>query len=94
MTRMTWEEPPRSPRLEGMQRLRSIADELRANPGRWAVVYDGVTPQVASRRAGDIRIGSLGAFRPAGAFEATTRATAGQCRVYARYVNEKGGSES
>ncbi|WP_143194335.1 hypothetical protein [Micromonospora sp. CB01531] len=71
-----------------------MANELRANPGRWAVAYDDVTPNVASRRAGDIRNGLLASFRPAGAFEATTRATAGRARVYVRYIGEKGGSAS
>lgn len=54
---LTWKEPP-------PKRWDSVAEELRANPGRWAVVE---LPGVAY--TSHIKRGTLKAFRPAGAFE-------------------------
>lgn len=80
MIRM-WADPPQP----GERRLRAdrrdwgpLAEALRANPSRWAMLAYGLAPQLAH----EIQAGVLAPFRPAGAFEAVTR----QGTIYARYV--------
>lgn len=54
---LEWKEPP-AKRWEG------VADELRAHPGKWAVI------ELPSQSySSHIKQGKLKAFRPAGAFE-------------------------
>lgn len=86
-----WEEPPehgnkRAARLK----YQDIADELRAHPGRWAVVTEGVPTGTAGPIAVRIRRGQA-AFAPAGSFEARTAGGVGSlnARVYARCVGEQ-----
>ena len=68
----------------------AIAAELRRNPGRWALVAEGVS---VGNSAG-IRSGRNSAFRPIGAFEVTERTVPDTNRrmvdVYMRFV---GGDE-
>lgn len=73
---LRWEDPPPPRRGFGDRGrwaenadLRAIADELRANPGRWAVVAEAANPGSATH----IRTGHYVAFRPVGHFEATLR---------------------
>jgi hypothetical protein len=67
----------------------SIAEELQAVPNVWAIVLPK-TPQ--SSRALHIGRGMLVAFRPAGSFEAVTRANGKNAEgkpvydIYARFV--------
>jgi hypothetical protein len=62
----------------------AIADELRARPGEWALVLQADTNVHAWQKASNIKRGILAAFRPFGAFEATTR---NGLDVWARYVD-------
>lgn len=84
---LVWEDPPESKsRKPGSQshRYDLIAAVLRENPGRWARLGTGTSGIVTH-----IRRGRAPAFRPAGAFEATTRGRKGtQATVYIRYVGE------
>lgn len=92
MSVIRWEDPP--PTRKGKDGLRgwvksplwrAIADELRSQPGRWAVVAEDANPGVA----GHIRRGHYEAFRPKGSFEARCVGSAGMLpTVYARYVGE------
>lgn len=62
-----------------------IADVLRSRPGQWAAL-----PDVPGSSAGNIKGGTLQAYRPAGSFEAQMM----QGVLYARYVGSarRGGS--
>ncbi|MFD8023702.1 hypothetical protein ACFV6G_25170 [Streptomyces lavendulae] len=63
------------------------ARALRERPGDWAHISDHDQKSQAANLAYRIRQGKLRAFRPAGAFEATSRTTDGTSgAVWARYV--------
>jgi hypothetical protein len=87
-----WEEPPppktrTRPTSEGHSRYAPIAEQLRANPGRWAVVLEG-RRGAGTALATHIRMGHMKCFTPAGDFEATMRAVNGRGLVYARYLGD------
>jgi hypothetical protein len=74
MNGITWEDPPRTkPRNDWGK----IAETLRANPGKWAVIETASTAYCAF-----IRQGRTKAFQPAGSFEATLQ----NHKLYARYI--------
>lgn len=88
MSVIRWEDPgPRTRAPAGD--YWKIAAELRANPGRWAVVREGTRMTVIGHGT-SIQTGKIEAFRPAGSFEATCRSRDGKVVVYARYVGEDG----
>lgn len=73
-----WADPP--PVL-GEPVWSELANELRANPGRWALLGE----QLARSAAYHIQQGRYAAFRPAGAFEARVRNTNGsRADIYVR----------
>lgn len=86
-----WEEPP--PPRTGMNRSTSVshysavADELRANPGRSAVVREGPN---GKGLANHIKTGGVRCFTPAGDFDATFRVVNGVGTVYAVYLGDGG----
>ena len=70
---MKWEDPPE-------KRWEPIAQELKDNPRRWALI------EVPSPGYGiHIKRGRLKAFRPAGAFEVRHSKKA----LYIRYIGEQ-----
>lgn len=75
-----WESPPQpgARRRADRRGWEPLAEALRANPSRWAMLAYGLAPQLAH----EIQAGVLAPFRPAGAFEAVTR----HGTIYARYV--------
>lgn len=87
---LRWEDPaPLEPgRRVGNPRIpwAFIAEQLRQNPGRWAVVYEGAqAPHIQQR----INNGTSPWFQPKGAFEVTTRGRqSGLTTVYARFIGE------
>jgi hypothetical protein len=83
---LVWEEPGRSRRSKHNHNL--IAERLKEQPGRWAKVLDGVNVSYANH----IKEGDLGAYRPAGSFEAVCRGTDKDfhCTIYARYIGRFG----
>lgn len=90
-----WEEPPaevlkRRPWLTRSSKLAPLADELRENPGAWALVYEGTSSGAASGMATHIRLGQVAAFTPTGDFDAVSQSGNGLARAWARYV---GGDE-
>jgi hypothetical protein len=93
-TVLRWEEPPPPKRRTGPResgghsRFASLAAELRANPGRWAVIYDG-PKQHASGMATHIRMGHVICFSPCGDFDAVSRQHGDRGLVYARYVGDR-----
>lgn len=80
---LLFQDPPDDRRNGGPQvRHLGVAEELRANPGKWALVFTNVAqPTVTS-----IRTGRLKAFSPPGAFEATSRLVDGVVHIWVRYV--------
>lgn len=81
-----WAEPPPPagrPEVEVVRRYQPLAADLRANPGRWAVIRD-----VTSNTDTHMRKGRYVAFRPAEHFEFTARTVVGRDRkdVYVRYI--------
>jgi len=85
MSVVRWEEPRQERRgRKPSDHYLSIAAELRARPGAWALIHDG--PAVHRALAGRIT-GGHAAFAPPGAFEAVTAANGR--RVYARYVGDQ-----
>lgn len=90
-----WEEPPPTNRPPGASssRYEALAEELRAQPGRWAVVYDGPVKSFTGL-GNHIRQGAVRCFAPAGDFDATSRSSAGRIRVYARYVGDQEAGEA
>lgn len=91
--KLKWEEPPVSTgsdkSLWGAHF--GIAEALKTKPGTWALVRSYASPNAAASTAWLIRNGRLRAYQPAGAFEAKSRRSGDEGRVYARYV---GGEES
>lgn len=86
-----WEDP--KPRRRGTQAdLDVMTSELRAHPGRWAVVREyglddgrkNAYPYTALLKRGRIK-----AFTPVGDWEATTRTDGEVIKVYARYIGNR-----
>lgn len=89
---LRWEAPPAAlqgctgrPRERILHEL--IAAQLRREPGRWAVVYEA---RGLSSLATQINRGAYAPYRPAGAYEATSRTVGDMHVVYARYRAEAG----
>lgn len=92
-----WEDPPAAHSAAGKpkhprrtDKWRTVATELRRRPGEWAVLLEAERFGNGGGIAGQIKAGALIAFRPAGAFDATTRTVDGLYTVYARYVGDPG----
>lgn len=86
-----WEEPTpgrhRGNLGVGRSRYEAVAAELRANPGRWALIYEAEGDSRAAL-ATHIRMGQVQCFSPCGDFDAVSRRIEGVERVYARYVGD------
>lgn len=80
MTDIKWQEPPADGRT-GHAAFQSTLEALRSNPGRWALVAEGVS----ASRAHTIK------SKPG--YEATVRKSAtgngGKYDLYARFVGEE-----
>lgn len=85
MTRLYWTDPPK--RKLRKHQWAEIAAELRARPGRWAIVRTGPATQL-STNATAIKQGAHSAFRPGGTFDACTRWNGYQTDLYARYIGD------
>lgn len=87
MVELTWEEPPQQLLGRGRTNWSEIADALRSNPEKWAVVAENVSASTGTH----IRYGRLKAFAPSGAFEARVSGARADdsgraSKVYARYI--------
>lgn len=89
-----WEDPPPAsplarPNNRGVpSRHFPLAGELRDNPGKWALIFEG-DPGRATTLATNIRLGRVTPFSPAGEFDAVQRSRGSRVTaVYARYVGE------
>lgn len=98
-TVIRWEKPPavRSggyPLGRGKSRWGSVAEELRARPGEWALIVEGpvkgANGGLASGLATQIRMGQMVCFSPAGDFDAESRLGDGIRKVWAVFVGDAG----
>ena len=86
-TEVVWEDPPqrRSPPYDWS----AIAEQLEANPGEWAKIFEEDRTSLATA----IRIGGIKVLDPSNGFEVRTRNnTRGEprtCTLYLRYSPEK-----
>lgn len=91
-TVIRWEKPPPSRRQGSGRgpggRYDAVADQLRDNPGCWAVIAENVPPG-RSALACHIRKGAISAFGPAGDFDAVARRLGDVYTIYARYVGDE-----
>lgn len=89
---IAWEEPEtRAPRRENRD-WTSVAASLRENPNKTAKIAVG---EANRQLASSIKSGKIAAFAPAGAFEASSRATKDQAEgeaktfdIFASFVGE------
>jgi hypothetical protein len=92
-TILRWEDPPprdargRTAYPPPDSKYADLADELRARPGEWALIYNGDKTR-ATHLATTIRLGQIPVF--ARDFDAVTRTIAGRTRTYARYIGDQG----
>lgn len=80
-----WSEPPTARRGKAAadQQYIAIADALKARPGQWAKIIDGSKDTSVVTK---IKKGTLAAFEPEGAFDATGRRSEdGYITVWARF---------
>lgn len=86
-----WEDPkPSNGRRDSSapwSRYGAIADELRARPGRWAVIAE-FPGRSRTSLATHVRVGAIACFTPAGDFDAVSRQVFGLSTIYARYVGD------
>jgi hypothetical protein len=88
-----WENPPFTSHGRHLRRRPSVADDpytplaeqLRANPGRWAVVAESAPNTYL---ASAINGGRTPAWQPAGYFEGASRKIGDWYTVWARFVGE------
>lgn len=90
--RIRFQDPPQASRRRGRTNHRpsasdlEIVAELRAKPGRWAIIATRGTSGSAAMYAYAINNGLRRAFRPAALFEAVERKVNDEFRVYARFI--------
>jgi hypothetical protein len=83
---LVWQDPPASKRGPRTTKHADAAAEMRANPGRWALVGG---PAKSCGSANLIRSAKVSAYAPAGSFETTTRRRPdGRFDIYARFVGD------
>lgn len=92
-TVLRWEDPPPSKNASNksgrppISAWNGVADELRAERGRWAVVYSGDKSTALNVRK-SVSEGRLACFRPIGDFEACLRSREGVHTLYARFLGD------
>ena len=92
MTALEFRDPP--PPKKARRNWQKIADQLKANPGRWAVVASGPRRSSVANIASRINRNEYGVFSPVGAYEAVVREsekTPGRFEAYAQFVGNLDG---
>jgi hypothetical protein len=82
--KLIWEAPAPQPAKKKGSKWQPVADQLKVNPGRWALIGRHTATSIVTI----INKGEVKCFAPAGSFEATARNYDGRwtADVYARYV--------
>jgi hypothetical protein len=91
MTALEFRDPP--PPKKARRNWQAIADQLKARPGRWAVVASGSRSTVANI-VSRINRNDYKVFAPVGAFKAECREsekTPGQFEAFAKFVGHVDG---
>lgn len=88
MSVLRWEDPPPSQSggkgvAKNLIAHELVAVQLKRRPGQWAVVHEARGLNSLARA---IKTGDYAPYRPAGAFEATTRWQDDKLVTFARYV--------
>lgn len=85
---VTWEEPDNVQRGPRQHMYAYEAEQLRANPGRWAVIRKFTKDKRPSAytMVSLLKRGRLSAFQGEENWEAVTRTTGDTVKVYARYI--------
>ncbi len=83
-----FEDPPPSRQYAGRIDHAAAVAELKAQPGRWAVISKHRTAAAANTAAGRVKHGFPAVYKPAGAFDAVARTVKGEHRMYAKYRGE------
>lgn len=90
-----WEAPPptkygkgrgRRPQGDGRDQWETVAADLRAQPGEWAVIAEMENNGPVSTLTSAIKRGATPAWEPAGAFDAAMRKQGDLTVVYAVYL--------
>jgi hypothetical protein len=85
-TGLRWEDPPATARQSrNPDRYAGEAAELKAHPGKWAVLTNAKTRSAAYSIKRGVEHATYPAFAPAGAFEAKTVTASDVTSVYVRY---------
>lgn len=82
---LSWEEPP-PPRRGALSVAPEWMEEVRARPGAWALVQTG--NRDVEKLPAAIR-GGRGVYAPAGSWEAVSRKSGNEFRLYVRYVGQE-----
>lgn len=83
-----WKDPPPGETSPG--KWDDDANELRANPGQWAIVRTANERKTLDTLGTTIRKGRATSWLPAKSFEAVVRSNGdGTYAVYARYIGDK-----
>jgi hypothetical protein len=86
---LVWESPPATAKATAdPHRFEAEAGELKANPGRWAVLTTVGTGSQAYRLRKAITEGKLAAFAPAGAYEVKSAKNGDGIKVYVRFATD------
>lgn len=88
---LRWEGPPSEHGNTGRKpptKYEAVANALRARPGEWAVIAEGITAGHAGKVSHGIRNGTPWPFAPPRHFEAKAigPARGSLSKIYARYV--------
>jgi hypothetical protein len=85
-TGLRWADPPATARQSrNPDRYAAEAAELKANPGKWAVLTEAKTRSAAYSVKRGVEKATYPAFSPAGTYEAKTVSADGSTAVYVRY---------
>jgi hypothetical protein len=85
-TSLRWEDPPATARpSRNSDRYAAEAAELKANPGKWAVLTDAKTRSAAYSIKRGVERATYPAFSPAGTYEAKTVTANDVTSVYVRF---------
>lgn len=81
-----WEDPPEPVKGPKSSKQQRIVNQLRNNPGRWAMIHTAPNTQAAYSYASWRKRGLSPVWMPVDDFEITCRGS----HVYARYVGKEG----
>jgi hypothetical protein len=85
---LVWEDPP-DRYARAVRNWQKIVAELKAHPGKWAVIAEFPVRSKADSLGVTIRSGRAIAWRPAGSFDAQVHAHGDTFRIYVKYSGDQ-----